>query len=110
MAKADMTKALEAIADKLVGVEVTELPAVSGSDNGKALMVSGGKWGAGNIPSQLPSLTAGTDDGKVLTAKSDGTWGKEAIPAQLPAVTEADEGKVLTVNSSGQWVAALPAT
>ena len=28
-----------------------ELPAVSGSDNGKALIVSGGKWQAGNISS-----------------------------------------------------------
>ena len=67
MGKSDMTKAMEDIAAKLVGVEVTELPAVSGSDNGKALMVSGGKGGEWTIQSQLPSLTAGPDDGTVLT-------------------------------------------
>ena len=54
------------------------MPAVTGSDNGKALLVSGGEWTAA------------------------------AIPAQLPAVTSEDSGKILTVNSSGEWVAASP--
>ena len=76
MAKSDMTKAMETLADKLVGVSVTELPDVSASDNGKALIVDGGKWA------------------------------KKAIPSQLPAVTASDAGKVLTVNESGEWVAA----
>ncbi len=81
MAKSDMTKAMESIADKLVGVSVTELPAVTGSDNGKALIVD------------------------------EGAWAAKAIPSQLPAVTAEDEGKVLTVNSSGEWVAAaLPSS
>ena len=80
MGMSSTAKSLADIAEKLVGVEVTELPAVTADDNGKALLVSGGKWGAGTIP------------------------------AELPAVTAEDEGKVLTVNSSGQWVAATPAT
>ena len=73
-----MTKAMENIAEKLVGVDVTELPAVTADDNGKVLMVSGGKWVAA------------------------------AIPSQLPAVTSEDAGDVLTVNAEGQWAAVTP--
>ena len=76
MAKSAIAKALEELVDKLVGANVTELPEVSGSDNGSVLKVSGGKWAKGS----------------------------ETV--ELPAVTGADEGKVLTVNSSGEWVAA----
>jgi hypothetical protein len=74
-----MTNALEQIADKLVGVDVTELPAVTSDDNGKVLMVSGGKWVAGTLTKELP------------------------------LVTTTDAGKVLTVNESGQWAAVAPA-
>ena len=74
-----MTNALEQIAEKLVGVEVTELPAVTSDDNGKVLMVSGGKWVAGTLTKELP------------------------------LVTTTDAGKVLTVNESGQWAAVAPA-
>jgi hypothetical protein len=70
-----IANALVAIADRIAG---DHLPAVTGSDNGKALLVSGGKWEKG------------------------------ALPSQLPAVTSADSGKILTVNSSGEWVAASP--
>lgn len=104
MAKSESTKALEAIADKLVGAAVTELPSVSGSDNGKALLVSGGKWQKGAIPSQLPSVS-GSDNGKALLV-AGGQWAAGAIPSQLPVVTADDAGKVLTVDSSGNWVAA----
>ena len=80
MSKSESTKALEAIADKLVGAAVTELPSVSGSDNGKALLVSGGKWQKGAIPSQLPAVTA-ADAGKVLTVDSSGNWVAAALPS-----------------------------
>lgn len=73
---AKMANAIQDIADKLVGVNVTELPEVSASDNGAVLKVSGGKWAKG------------------------------AETVELPAVTSSDEGKVLTVNAQGEWVAA----
>lgn len=68
-----MTNALEQIAEKLVGVEVTELPAVTSDDNGKVLMVSGGKWVAGTLTKELPLVTT-TDAGKVLTVNESGQW------------------------------------
>ena len=98
-----IANALVAIADRIAG---DHLPAVTGSDNGKALLVSGGEWTAAAIPAQLPAVT-GSDNGKALQV-SGGEWTAAAIPAQLPAVTSADSGKILTVNSSGEWVAASP--
>lgn len=76
---AKMTKALEDIAERLVGVSVTELPEVSASDNGKVLMVVDGKWAAAAIPSQLPAVTS-SDSGKVLTVDAEGAWGAAALP------------------------------
>ena len=57
MAKSDNTKALEAIAEKLVGVSVTELPAVSASDNGKVLMVVDGAWAVSELPADSSAET-----------------------------------------------------
>lgn len=74
---AKMANALQDIADKLVGVNVTELPAVTSSDAGK-----------------------------ILTVNAEGKWVAATPASQLPAVAAADEGKVLTVNSSGEWAAA----
>ena len=99
-----MTQALEEIADKLVGVSVTELPSVTSDDNGAVLKVSGGKWAKGSETVELPAVT-GDDNGKALLV-SGGAWTAGSLPSQLPAVTAADSGKVLTVNAEGQWVAA----
>ena len=75
-----MTKALEEISEKLDGVSVTELPAVTFSDAGKVLTVNAeGKWVAAAIPSQLPAVTSG-DSGKVLTVSAQGVWGAAALP------------------------------
>ena len=72
------------ITDELAKIAEREgaanLPAVTSADNGKALLVSGGKWQKGSLP------------------------------VELPAVTAADAGKVLTVDAEGHWVAATPAT
>lgn len=73
-----IANALMTIANKITAAAAEPLPAVTADDNGKALLVSGGEWGAGTLP------------------------------AELPAVTAADAGKVLTVNAEGQWEAAAP--
>ena len=59
--------------DAIESLETNALPKVTGSDNGKALIVSSGKWAKKNIPSQLPTVT-GSDEGKVLTVDSSGDW------------------------------------
>ena len=69
-------------------LEKGSLPAVSSNDNGKALIVSAGKWAASPIPSQLPAVTA-ADEGKVLAVNSSGAWA--ATPA---AVQDAQTGDV----------------
>ena len=104
MAKSAVAKAVEDLAEKLVGANVTELPAVDGNDNGKVLKVSGGKWGKGDETVELPAVT-GSDNGKVLMVV-EGQWMPANIPSQLPAVTDTDAGKVLTVDNSGAWAAA----
>ena len=72
--------ALQEIADKLVGVSVTELPAVTASDNGKVLKVADGAWAAGAAPTELPAVTS-SDSGKVLTVNAEGQWVAAALPS-----------------------------
>ncbi len=55
-----------------------ELPAVTSSDNGKVLKVSGGKWGKGTETTELPTVTA-DDNGKVLMVV-DGAWAVASLP------------------------------
>ena len=74
--------------DAIESLESNALPEVSGSDNGKALIVSAGEWTVANIPSQLPSVTS-SDEGKVLAVNSSGVW--VASPA---ATQDAQTGDV----------------
>lgn len=89
----------------LAAAEAPNLPAVSSSDNGKILKVSGGKWKKGNETAELPTVTS-EDNGKKLGV-SGGKW--VAVSAELPAVTDADDGKVLMVVDGAWAVASLPA-
>lgn len=66
-----MNDAVKAVRDDVASI--VRLPAVSGSDNGKALLVDNGAWAAGNIPAVLPAVTS-ADNGKVLKVDS-GDWG-----------------------------------
>ncbi len=116
---------IEAIADNLCGEEATpnyggdrlrhalgriadyfdgaSVPAVTTTDNGKILKVSGGKWTAAAETKELPAVTA-DDNGKVLLV-SNGAWGAGAQAVELPAVTADDNGKVLKV-VDGAWAVA----
>ena len=56
------------------------------------------------MDSNLPAVT-GSDNGKILTVV-EGVLDKAAATVELPAVTSSDAGKVLTVSAEGKWVAA----
>lgn len=104
----DINSMILKIAKLNLGHQPAELPAVTTTDNGKALMVSGGKWVASNItfPTELPAVTV-EDDNDVLTVVS-GAWAKAAAPVELPTVTGANDGQVLTVVDGAWAAAALP--
>lgn len=74
---ASIRESLAAIAER---EGTSNLPSVTSSDNGKALLVSGGKWQKGVIPAQLPAVTA-ADAGKVLTVSESGEWVAAALPS-----------------------------
>lgn len=81
------------------------LPPVSGTDNGKIMIVDDGEWTVGAAPVELPDASDEAD-GKVLMV-ADGEWGVGTIPTELPAVTGDDNGKILKV-VDGVWTAVLP--
>lgn len=89
--------------DRLANIVVNgNLPAVSGTDNGKLLTVSGGEWT--KQADRLPAVS-GTDNGKVLKV-SGGAW--TAAADSLPAVSATDNGKVLMVKNGAWSVESLP--
>ena len=110
VSKTDNGKALGVVEGKWNKMDVPkELPAVTGDDNGKCLGVSEGKWEAMTIPKELPAVT-GDDNGKCLGV-SEGEWGVMAIPKELPVFDPVeDEGKVLgIVGGVLAWVSLTPA-
>lgn len=58
--------------------------------------------------SELPKVT-GANNGQVLTVV-EGAWAAAAVPTELPAVTTANEGAVLKVNAEGKWAIGTDAT
>ena len=91
-------ESLAKIAQRIINAN---LPAVSGSDNGKVLKVTGGEWQAGAETVELPAVS-GSDNGKVLMVV-EGHWAAASIPAELPAVTAEDVGATLAVDAEGKW-------
>ena len=71
----------------------TELPVVSGADDGDVLGVVSGKWAKMTPPTELPAVS-GTDNGKLLGVSS-GAWNKVNAPAEF---------KVKRITASGTTV------
>lgn len=87
----------------------SELPAVTTTDNNKALIVVSGKWAKAEIPTEIPAHTA-TDAGKVVSIDASGDVVLTVPAAELPEVTAADKGKALLVDDAGEWTAdSIPA-
>lgn len=63
---------------KLMQGADNQLPTVSSSDNGKALLVKSGKWAKSKLPDALPSVTT-ADNGKVLMVVN-GEWAVADLP------------------------------
>lgn len=87
----------------------SDLPEVTTSDAGKALVVgSDGNWMASEIEipeitvdSELSSTSTNPVQNKVIKAALDN------IPS-LPSATSSDTGKTLMVDSNGNWTASFP--
>ena len=70
-------EAIHLISTVVASAIASALPSVSGSDNGKILMVKSGKWAKADA--ELPAVTA-TNNGQVLTVVS-GKWQNANLPS-----------------------------
>lgn len=78
----EMLQAISTVAS----AAASELPIVTGADNGKALRVVEGKWAKADLPAdELPAVTS-EDNGKVLKVV-EGEWGAASLPA-IPTYTK----------------------
>ena len=64
--------------EKMIEGADNQLPKVTSTDNGKALLVKSGKWAKGDLPEELPAVTA-EDNGKVLMVV-EGEWAVASLP------------------------------
>ena len=70
-------QAIHLISTVIASAIAGALPSVSGTDNGKILMVKSGKWAKADA--ELPKVTA-TNNGQVLTVVS-GAWANANLPS-----------------------------
>lgn len=99
---------LDAIAENAGG---SDLPEVTGDDNGDILAVSSGTWGKSDTLKPLMGVDV-ANTGQIPIVSGAGTWSLTDYPAnELPTVTASDNGSVLMV-VNGAWglgqVAASP--
>ena len=93
----NLTDYLDDVADALVDAVKAELPTVSSTDNGKALVVSSGKWQKGTI---LPSVST-SNAGKVLAVDNQGKWAASSN-LKLVEATFNKTDNVFSVTSIGK--------
>ena len=84
----------------------TNLPAVTGTDDGKVLTVVSGAWNKAAVPKELPTVGS-TDNGKILEVVA-GQWNVGARRDDLPTVMPSDAGKILRVTDNGFWAVVDP--
>ena len=66
----------------------SELPPVSGTDDGSVLTVVSGKWAKAALPKELPTVTE--DDNKKVLTVVNGAWNKADAPGELFVVNVID--------------------
>ena len=92
---------LNKLENGVANASAKELPAVSGTDNGKILTVVEGVWAKADSPSELPVVT-GADNGNVLTVV-EGSWAKANSPILLVEISEGvNEGSLVTNKTAGE--------